>query len=114
MNRQLRSTNAQLRGTVYVAASSIHGTGVFAARRFAKGEYIGTFHGPAVRRDGMYVLWVYEQRGDADPVGRSGRNMLRYLNHSSPCNAVFDGFDLYARRAIAHDAEITIDYGEAE
>jgi hypothetical protein len=106
MNRQLRRTNAQLRGTVYVAASSIHGMGVFAARKLAKGEYIGTFHGPAARRDGMYVLWVYEQGGDRGPVGRSGRNMLRYLNHGSPPNAGFDGFDLYALRAI--------DYGETE
>ena len=114
MSRQLRSTNAQLRGTVYVAASSIHGAGVFAARKLVKGEYIGTFHGPAACRDGMYVLWVYEQGGDADPVGRSGRNMLRHLNHASPSNAAFDGFDLYALRAIAHGAEITIDYGEAE
>jgi hypothetical protein len=40
--------------------------------------------------------------------------MLRYLNHASPSNAAFDGFDLYALQAIAHDAEITIDYGEAK
>ena len=51
MNLKLRRTNAQLRGTVYVATSSIHGLGVFAARKLAKGEYIGTFHGPAARRD---------------------------------------------------------------
>ncbi|MCB2101935.1 MAG: TerC family protein, partial [Rhodobacterales bacterium] len=30
------------------------------------------------------------------PVGRSGRNLLRYINHESPGNAAFDGFDLYA------------------
>jgi hypothetical protein len=114
MNLKLRRTNAQLRGTVYVATSSIHGLGVFAARKLAKDEYIGTFHGPTARRDGMYVLWVYERGGDPDPVGRSGRNMLRYLNHASPSNAAFDGFDLYALQAIAHDAEITIDYGEAK
>mgnify|MGYP001823747027 CR=1 FL=1 len=111
MSRQLRSTNAQLRGTVYVAASPIHGTGVFAARKLVKGEYIGTFHGPAVRRDGMYVLWVYEQGGDADPVGRRGRNMLRHLDHASPANAAFEGVDLGALRARAPGAEVTSGVG---
>lgn len=110
--RRLR--NVQLREVVYVADSGIHGKGVFAARGIAKGEYIGTFHGPEARRDGTYVLWVYEEdRGDL-PVGRSGRNMLRFLNHATRGNAEFAGFDLYARCAIRRGDEITIEYGDAE
>jgi hypothetical protein len=98
----------RLQGRVYKAASPIHGTGVFARVHFATGDYIGTYRGPEVRRDGTYVLWVYEE-GRA-PVGRSGRNLLRYLNHQQPGNAEFRGFDLFARSAIAPGEEITFDY----
>jgi SET domain-containing protein len=111
MSDQKRHSNVQLRELLYVGDSGIHGRGVFAARRIARGEYIGTFAGPEVRRDGIYVLWVHDgSRGD-EPIGRSGRNVLRFLNHSSRCNAVFDAFDLYARRNIRPGEEITIDYG---
>ena len=104
-----RLTNGQLKAVVYAATSAIHGTGLFASRVIEEGEYIGTFVGPEARRDGVYVLWVYETADRA--VGRSGRNLLRYVNHATPCNACFDGFELYALCAIPCDAEITIDYG---
>lgn len=111
MSEPRRLSNRQLQAAVYAATSTIHGTGVFASRDIGEGEYIGTFHGPEARRDGMYVLWVYESDDEDKMVGRSGRNLLRYLNHATPCNAHFDGFDLYARYAVARDDEITIDYG---
>lgn len=114
MNGYKRVTNTQLKALVYAATSGLHGTGLFASRRIAAGAYIGTFAGPEARRDGVYVLWVYEPGSEDAPVGRSGRNLLRYLNHASPCNAAFDGFDLYASRGIDRDEEITIDYGWAE
>ncbi|MEA3278378.1 MAG: SET domain-containing protein-lysine N-methyltransferase [Pseudomonadota bacterium] len=98
----------RLRDRVYKAPSSIHGTGCFARIPFAAGDYIGTYEGPVVRRDGTYVLWVYDE--DSPPVGRSGRNLLRYLNHREDGNAEFDGFDLYASRDIAPGEEITFDY----
>ena len=107
-----RSSNRQLRSVVYAAQSGIHGTGLFASREISAGEYIGTFAGPEARRDGVYVLWVYDSSDGEVAVGRSGRNLLRYLNHGLPCNAEFEGFDLYARKAIPRDAEITIDYGD--
>ncbi|MGD8308772.1 MAG: SET domain-containing protein-lysine N-methyltransferase [Chromatiales bacterium] len=100
----------RLRDTVYSGPSGIHGTGLFARRPIRKGEHIGTYEGPTARRDGRYVLWVYAGSGSA--VGRSGRNLLRYLNHQRPGNAEFDGFDLYARRMIRVGEEITFDYGE--
>ena len=96
---------------VYKAPSSIHGTGLFAKVAINKGQYIGTYSGPTAKRDGTYVLWVFEE--DKEPVGRSGRNLLRYLNHARPGNSEFDGFDLYARRNIAADEEITFDYEPA-
>lgn len=106
----LRIHNGQLKALVYAGQSPIHGTGLFAARGIAKDEYIGTYWGPQARRDGTYVLWVFDPEAPDDAVGRSGRNLLRYLNHAKPGNAVFDGFDLYARVRIRAGAEITFNY----
>jgi hypothetical protein len=105
-----RRPSERLAGRVRTGPSHIHGTGLFARRDIAKGEYIGTYQGPEARRNGTYVLWVCGEDGQA--VGRSGRNLLRYVNHARPGNAVFDGFDLYARRRIRAGEEITFDYGE--
>ena len=112
MSESKRQRNRELRSVVYAAQSGIHGTGVFASREIAAGDYIGTFAGPEVRRDGVYVLWVCDAEDSDSAVGRSGRNLLRYLNHGLPCNAEFEGFDLYARTTIPRDEEITIDYGD--
>jgi len=105
-----RIHNRQLRELVYAAPSGIHGTGLFAGRSIAKGEYIGTYWGPQARRDGTYVLWVFDRDEPDDMVGRSGRNLLRYLNHARPGNAHFDGFDLFARVRIRVGSEITFNY----
>lgn len=105
-----RTSNGALKGHLFVGPSAIHGQGVFAARAFARGEYIATFWGPPARRDGTYVLWVYDEVEPAGSIGRSGRNLLRYLNHAVPGNAAFDGFDLYARVRIPAGAEITFNY----
>ena len=102
--------NQHLNEVVYSAPSTIHGTGLFAKRNIKKGEYIGTYHGPDAKRNGTYVLWVYENGEDQPPIGRSGKNLLRYLNHKKPGNAEFDGFDLFARVAIKADQEITFNY----
>lgn len=99
----------RLNDLVYTGPSPIHGTGVFARRRIESGAYIGTYRGPSAKRNGTYVLWVYEE--GLQPHGRSGRNQLRYLNHARPGNAEFDGFDLYAACRIEPNEEITFDYG---
>ena len=106
-----RIHNIQLKELVYSDSSEIHGTGLFAVRKIVKGEYIGTYWGPTAKRNGTYVLWVFDPDNEADAVGRSGRNLLRFLNHAKPGNAEFDGFDLYARVAIAPGQEITFNYG---
>lgn len=97
----------RLQRHVYVTRSTIHGKGLFAHRGISVGEYIGTFRGPAAKRDGMYVLWIY---CDDDWEGRHGKNALRYLNHAATCNAEFEDFDLYALVDIQEDDEITINY----
>lgn len=99
-----------LSNRVCKAPSPIHGFGCFARVELAVGEFIGTYQGPEVQEDGTYVLWVYDAEGEALSA-RSGRNLLRWINHSEDPNAGFDLFDLYARRAIAVGEEITIDYG---
>jgi uncharacterized protein len=96
---------------VYVDSSAIHGHGLFAAVAIGKGTHIGSYDGPPARRDGTHVLWVYEEDEDKW-VGRDGRNVLRYCNHSSQPNAAFDGFELYAIRGIRPGEEITFHYGE--
>lgn len=55
------------------------------------------------------MLWVSEEK--KEPVGRSGRNLLRYLNHQDEGNAKFDDFYLYALQDIESHEEITFDYG---
>ena len=93
----------------YVTDSEIHGRGLFASLDIEEGTYLGEYIGPVAKRNGSHVLWVYDENG---VVGRSGRNKLRYLNHSSDASAEFDGFDLYASRMIRRNEEITINYGE--
>ena len=110
MTSNKKIKNSELRDTVYQAPSTIHGTGLFAKCRIPKGEYIGTYHGPDAKRNGTYVLWVFEPDDEENAVARSGRNLLRYLNHAIPGNAEFDGFDLYARVTIRTDDEITFNY----
>ena len=93
----------------YVNDSGIHGKGLFARVEIEKGTYLGEYEGPVAKRNGSHVLWVYDDDG---VVGRSGRNKLRYLNHSIESCAEFDGFELFACRKIKIGEEITINYGE--
>ena len=104
-----RLRDSQLKALVYKSPSSIHGTGLFAARRFKANEYIGTYAGPIARRNGRYVLWVTDE--DGSETGVRGLNLLRYLNHASKPNAYFAGVDLFAAKRIAAGNEITFDYG---
>jgi len=103
------SQRKRLRDRVRRGPSPIHGQGCFARVVFRPGDYIGTYGGPPARRDGTYVLWISDDR--VHWRGRSGRNLLRWLNHSEAPNAVFDGFDLYAVTDILPGDEITFDYG---
>lgn len=91
---------------VYAEDSPIHGKGLFAARRIAKGEVLGTISGKWTKRNGPYVLWVEADKGfrvDCD---------FRFINHSTKPNAVYyDTLEVCALRNIKQGEEITHDYG---
>jgi SET domain-containing protein len=103
-------SDEQLHQLFYTKESGIHGSGLFARGKFKQGDYMGEYDGPIVSENGSHVLWV--EKYDEVWVGRDGKNLLRYLNHSSEPHAEFIGFKLYAIRDIHPDEEITIDYGE--
>jgi len=92
-----------------VAASAIHGRGVFARRAIPRGTHLGTYDGKKARRDGKYVLWVESDEGT---TARHGLPPLKFLNHCADPNSLFEGFELYASRDIEAGEEITFDYGD--
>ena len=98
---------------VYVARSSIHGRGLFAARSLKAGQLIGIYMGPIVEQNGDHVLWI---QGDSEDewIGFDGRNEMRFMNHSDTPNAEMDGLNCYALADIDTGCEITIDYGWAD
>jgi len=103
--------NDELAMLFYVQDSGIHGQGLFSRIIIDKGAYLGTYDGPVVENNDMHVLWV-EDEAEGKWIGRDGKNLLRYINHSNNPIAEFNGFELYAISEIEADAEITIDYGE--
>ena len=108
--RPTKTKRAAADAGVYVARSAIHGRGIFAARRFRKGELIGRFEGEPTKRNSRFVLWVPTDNGGWE--GRRGTNALRWINHEAEPNAFFEGWELKALRNIPADEEITVDYGE--
>ncbi len=108
-----RLFNRELKEWVYSGKSARHGTGLFAVQDIREGEYIGTYHGPEAKRNGTYVLWIYEEDDHDKCTGISGQNLLRYLNHDrrNP-NTEFESADLYALRDIEAGEELCFDYGE--
>ena len=103
-------SDEQLQQLYYVKQSSIHGSGLFTREKFKQGDYMGEYDGPVVSENDSHVLWVEEN--DEAWIGRDGKNLLRYINHSMKPHAEFIGFELFALCDIASDEEITIDYGE--
>jgi len=106
-------TSCYLEDLFYVEESDIHGKGLYAKTRIEKGTFMGTYEGPEIVCDddnGSHVLWTETDEGKW--IGRDGKNLLRYLNHSVSPHAEFHGFELYAIRDIHPETEITIDYGE--
>jgi len=103
-------SDEQLHQLFYIQESEIHGNGLYARTRINQGDYMGEYDGPIVSENSAHVLWV--EKYDDVWVGRDGKNLLRYLNHSKDPHAEFVGFELYALRDIEPGEEITIDYGE--
>ncbi len=103
-------SDKQLDQLFYKKRSGIHGDGLFSRDKIKQGDYMGEYDGPVVSENGSHVLWVEED--DEIWIGRDGKNLLRYINHSADPHAEFIGFELFAARDIHPDEEITIDYGE--
>lgn len=95
---------------VYVARSTIHGRGLFAAEPLAAGQLIGIYEGREVTEDGPHVLWIEGDKKDSW-TGYDGKNEMRFMNHSDAPTAEMDGLNCYALDKIAPGTEITIDYG---
>ena len=95
----------------YVAVSPVHGRGLFARTDIAAGTWIGHYDSVETTENGMHVLWVEGERED-EWLGFDGINELRFLNHKNDANAEMHELDLYAKRQISKDEEITIYYGD--
>ncbi len=92
--------------STYVAASLIHGRGLFAAAEITSGTVIGWLRGVPAEQDGPHVLWI-----DAD-AGIEVQCDLKYINHSDRPNACYyDDLSVVALRDIRPGEEITHDYG---
>ena len=105
-------TDEELLELFYAKDSGIHGTGLFSRKEIKKGDYLGEYDGPEVTDNGSHVLWIEDDCPEEQWIGRDGKNLLRYLNHSVKPHAEFIGFELFALCDIPADVEITIDYGE--
>ncbi len=103
-------SDEELHQLYYKKESGIHGEGLFSRTIIKQGDYMGEYDGPMVTENDSHVLWV--EKYEEVWVGRDGKNLLRYLNHSADPHAEFIEFKLYALCDISPDEEITIDYGE--
>lgn len=113
MGSTLRKLSVQRDATAsgyWVMRSPIHGRGLFAARKFARGELIGIYEGERASVDGRYVLWVIEE--DGTERGIKGNNELRFVNHSATPNCAFIGVELRAIKSIQPGHELTCHYGK--
>lgn len=89
----------------YVAASLIHGKGLFAKTAIADGEVIGWLNGKPCSTDAAHVLWISERQGIEVLCD------LRYINHSNDPNACYyDDLSVVALRDIEPHEEITHNY----
>ncbi len=98
-----------LQQLTYVSDSKLHGKGLFARQRIAKGSVIGTIQGSLCKRDGSHVLWLNQTQGI------KVRCNLRYINHADTPNACYyDDLSVVALCEIEPDEEITHNYDSAE
>jgi len=118
-------TQRELRPLIEVRASSVHGLGVFAARRIRKGtrviEYLGqrVSHAEADRRyedkdagDNHTFLFIVDERTVID-AGVDG-NAARFVNHACRpnCESIVEDRRVFieALRTIEPGEELTYDY----
>lgn len=103
------------------AASSIEGTGVFAAARIPRRAKIGEVTGELIpirearRRAKVRCRICLVDVSDSLALDCTQGNILRHLNHSCGANAflriIRGRVEVYALRGIRKHQEITVDYG---
>ncbi len=114
---------AELSAPFYIAASRIHGTGLFASRLIPRGAWLGDYIGnlltleeaERVPDDQSRFHMLNDVLGmvvDGDILA----NDMRWINHSARPNSyvlpTIDGrLRVHAKRNISAHQEITIDYG---
>ena len=109
----------------YVAPSSIHGLGVFAATFVPKGTKVWVFH-PAIDRiipvselEGLreHVIARIEKHGEYLPEQNAfviTADGDYYMNHSDDPNLEIRGGESFARRDIQAGEEFHFDYRQAQ
>jgi SET domain-containing protein len=103
----------------FVVKRSQSGLGLFAARSFARGDFVIEYTGDllpndeADRKGGKYLFRV-NSRWTIDGCGRE--NLSRYINHSCRPNCVAytrgKRVIIYSRRKIDPGEELSYDYGK--
>ncbi len=89
----------------YSSNSDIHGKGLFARQLISSGTIIGYLQGNYTDTDGMYVLWLNNEKGFQVSCE------LKFINHSDEPNACYyDDLSVMALRDIAAHEEITHNY----
>jgi SET domain-containing protein len=115
--------HTMIKHPVRTAPSEIEGRGVFAAATIPRGAKIGEVTGELIsirtarqRARGRCRMCLIDI-SSTQALDCTGGNALRYLNHSCRANAflriIGQRVEVYARRAIRKDEEITVDYGES-
>jgi SET domain-containing protein len=105
------------------APSAIEGTGAFAVMKIPSRAKIGEVTGEIIsirtarkRAKGSCKMCLIDV-SDAHALDCTRGNVLRFLNHSCRSNAflriVRNRVEVYSRRDIRKDEEITVDYGES-
>jgi len=98
-----------MHGNTYVAASAIHGNGLFANTAIPDGAIIGWLDGKPRSNDGDYILWISKRQGIEVLCN------LRYINHSDEPNACYyDDLSVVALRDIEPHEEITHNYNSSD
>lgn len=91
--------------SVYVAPSSIHGLGLFAAKSIECDAVIGWLRSRPCLENGSHVLWISEDFAVEVLCD------LRFINHSDQPNACYyDDFSVVALQDIEAGEEITHNY----
>lgn len=116
------NTSRARKPAFFVAASPIHGKGVFAGKRLAGGTRLASYKGPVLlwsavpdRRKSLAHTMYFSLPGGKRVIdGRIATNPTRFLNHSCAPNveAVYElnRVRFYTMRRVEPGAELLIDY----